>query len=131
MPPNNNQPSNEPNLVSSQAEPAQVSATYQPQQPPVSTVQPTSTDSLQTLIPTKNKSALMSYYFGVFGLIPFFGIPLAIAAVVLGIIGLNKFKQKPTPGAKGHALTGIILGSIELIIALLFIVLIIILGVNS
>lgn len=87
---------------------------------------PTSQDDFQTFIPTKNKPALFSYYFGIFGLIPFFGIPLAIVAVVLGIIGLKKFKQNPTPGAKGHALTGLILGSIELFITILLILLVII-----
>lgn len=83
-------------------------------------------DTLQTLIPTKNKPALLSYYFGIFGLIPFLGLPLSIAAVICGIIGMNKYKVNPTPGAKGHALAGIILGGIELIIFAFFVLFVII-----
>ena len=76
----------------------------------------TSSDSIQTIIPTKNMPALLAYYFGVFGLIPYLGLPLSVAAIVMGVKGLSQFKQTPTPGAKGHALAGVILGVIELFI---------------
>jgi DNA-directed RNA polymerase subunit RPC12/RpoP len=71
--------------------------------------------SLQSLIPTKNVSALVGYYLGVFSLIPFIGIPLGIAAVILGIKG-RRFARK-LPEAKGgaHAMTAIILGSLSAI----------------
>lgn len=78
-------------------------------------------DATQVFLPTKNMPALLSYYFGVFGLIPFLGVPLAIAAVVLGIIGLKRFKLNPTPGAKGHAITGLVLGCFELVCLAVFV----------
>lgn len=80
-------------------------------------------DRYQALIPTKNVPALLSYYFGVFGLIPLAGIPLSITAIVLGIIGLGKYKQNPTPGAKAHALVGLILGILEIIGIMVFFIL--------
>lgn len=80
-------------------------------------------DTMQTLIPTKNKPALLSYYFGVFGLIPFFGLPLSILAIVTGFLGLSQFKQTPTPGAKVHAIVGLILGFFQLLIFATFVIL--------
>lgn len=65
-------------------------------------------------IPLGNKPALIGYYCGVFGLIPFVGFPLAIIAVVLGIIGLKQHKVRPVPGGKGHAITALVLGIFEL-----------------
>lgn len=88
-------------------------------------------DSLQVFLPTKNMPALLSYYFGVFGLLPFLGVPLAIAAIVLGFIGLSRFRQQPTPGAKGHALTGIILGIFELVVLIAFIVFVLVAAHNA
>jgi len=84
--------------------------------------------AMQRMIPTKNMPALLSYYFGVFGLIPFLGFPLAIVAIVLGVMGMNQFKQKPTPGAKGHAITGLVLGIFEVVCMLVFVVLVIVLN---
>jgi hypothetical protein len=83
-------------------------------------------DLQQKWIPTKNMPALLAYYFGIFGLIPFLGIPLAITAIVLGIIGLKQFKQNPTPGAKGHAMTGLVLGIFEMLVLVVFIILMIV-----
>jgi hypothetical protein len=78
-------------------------------------------DALQTLIPYKNMPALLSYYFGVFGLIPGIGFPLTIVALVLGVIGLNRNKLHPESKGKGHAITGIVLGIIELVVFVVFI----------
>ena len=63
--------------------------------------------SLDSIIPVKNPPALIAYYLGLFSLLPLLGLPLGIAAVVLGIIGLRKLRQ--TPQAKGivHAWVGI------------------------
>ena len=83
-------------------------------------------DSLQTLIPTKNKPALIGYYFGIFGLLPFIGLPLAIVAIVLGKKGLNQYNAKPTPGAKVHAMIALVLGIIEVTFFTLFVLIIII-----
>lgn len=79
-------------------------------------------DNIQTLIPTKNKPALLSYYFGIFGLIPFLGLPFTILAIIFSIIGLKQFKNQPTPGAKGHALVGLILGIVQATIFMIYVV---------
>ena len=70
------------------------------------------------MIPTQNKPALIGYYCGVFGLIPFIGFPLAVTAIILGIIGLSLYKRQPTPGAQGHAITAIVLGGLHIMIGL-------------
>ncbi len=99
----------------------------QPVQPSVPAQAPQNTnDSMQVLMPTKNKPALFAYYFGVFGLIPIIGLLFSVAGVVLGIMGLSKYKTNPTPGAKGHALAGLILGIVELVIFVIFVTFIII-----
>lgn len=77
-------------------------------------------DTMQTLIPTKNMPALLSYYAGVFGFIPFLGLPATIAALVLGRIGMRKAKANPTPGAKGHAIAGLVMGTIQMSVFILF-----------
>ena len=90
------------------------------------TPSPKNNDTLQTLIPTKNKLALFAYYFGVFGFMPFLGLPLSIAAVVCGYKGLNRYHTIPTPGAKGHAIAGIVMGLLQLAVFATFIVVMII-----
>ncbi|MBP9853207.1 MAG: hypothetical protein QG629_436 [Patescibacteria group bacterium] len=79
-------------------------------------------DSFQRLLPTKNKDSLLSYYFGIFGLIPIpvIGNVLAVLAIVFGHKAMKTFRTNPTPGAKGHAMTGLILGYIELVIGITF-----------
>lgn len=62
------------------------------------------------LIPYKNQAALWAYYLGIFSLIPCAGIPLGIAAAILGIKGLKHAEAHPEAKGKGHAWTGIILG---------------------
>ncbi len=64
----------------------------------------------QIILPTKNKPALIGYYLGIFGLIPFLGIPFAVAAIFVSKKGLDQYKVNPTPGAKSHAMTGFVLG---------------------
>lgn len=80
-------------------------------------------DHIQAMIPTKNMPSLLSYYFGVFGLVPIIGLPLTIAAIILGFVGLKQYKKNPTPGAKGHAITGIVLGCVQLAVFIVFIIL--------
>jgi hypothetical protein len=79
--------------------------------------------TLGGLIPTKNPKALWAYYLGVFALVPCFGIPLAIAALVVGIAGVKFANMHPEAKGAAHAWTGIILGAISLIIHLGFILL--------
>jgi DNA-directed RNA polymerase subunit RPC12/RpoP len=64
------------------------------------------------LIPLKNSRALLAYYFGVFSLIPCVGIPLGIAALVLGIRGLRYAGRHPEAKGHVHAWVGIVLGAL-------------------
>ncbi|HWB60709.1 MAG TPA: DUF4339 domain-containing protein [Chthoniobacteraceae bacterium] len=71
-------------------------------------------DATGGVIPYKNPQALISYYLGVFSLIPVLGLLLTIPALILGVLGLKK--QKAFPAIKGgvHAWVGISLASISL-----------------
>jgi hypothetical protein len=67
-------------------------------------------DATGGLIPYKNAPALIAYYLGIFGLIPFIGLLLAIPAFILGIIGLRKRAKTPAIKGAAHAWIGIVLG---------------------
>jgi hypothetical protein len=90
-------------------------------------------DTWDRLIPTKNPQALLSYYIGLFSLLPCVGAIMGPAAIWLGAIGLAQVKQNPNLHGKGHAITGIICGTIFglLNIALLVFVLILYLNRDS
>jgi hypothetical protein len=79
-----------------------------------STAQVAVTDdsTLGGLVPYKNAKALWSYYLGIFSLIPFIGIPLGIAALVLGLQGLKFAESHPEARGKVHAWVGIIVGGL-------------------
>ena len=79
--------------------------------PPIYAPAPTG-DATGGLIPYKNVPALVGYYVGVFALIPCIGIPLGIAAIVLGILGLRKAQRQPEVKGKVHAWIAIVLGSL-------------------
>jgi hypothetical protein len=68
------------------------------------------------VIPYKNGLALGAYYCGVFGLIPCVGSVLGPTALVLGILGIRKANREPAVEGMGHAITGIVLGSIEIVL---------------
>jgi hypothetical protein len=70
--------------------------------------------AVSTVIPYKNPPALIGYYLGVFSLIPCVGFLLGIPALILGIIGLKK--ANAASKGKAHAWTGIILGSIAIVL---------------
>jgi hypothetical protein len=72
----------------------------------------TDDNTLGGLIPYKNVQGLWAYYLGIFSLIPVFGIPLGIAALILGIKGLKYANLHPEVRGKAHAWTGIILGAL-------------------
>lgn len=74
--------------------------------------QPGQGDATGGVIPYKNMPALIGYYCAIFSLIPCVGLPLGIAAVVLGILGLSKKKKQPQVKGTAHAMVGIILGGI-------------------
>jgi hypothetical protein len=69
-------------------------------------------DPVAALIPYKNGYALTAYYLAVFSLIPILGMPLGLAALVLGIFGLRKAKENPEIKGTVHAWIGIILGGV-------------------
>ncbi|MDQ2800558.1 MAG: hypothetical protein M3Y13_13080 [Armatimonadota bacterium] len=64
------------------------------------------------LIPDKNPSALTAYYLGIFSIIPCLGLPMGIAAVVLGFRGLDLVKERPEVRGRTHALVGLIVGGL-------------------
>jgi hypothetical protein len=69
-------------------------------------------DAVETFIPYRNPMGLIAYYLGVFSLIPCAGLFLGPAGLILGIMGLKYRKKNPTAGGGGHAIAGIVLGSI-------------------
>jgi hypothetical protein len=96
--------------------------------PPQSPSQPaprgeSADETVATIIPYKNPPALLSYYFGLFGVVlscvPLFGLAACVAAVVLGIKGLALVRATPEAHGTGHAWFGIITGAIGTLIGLL------------
>ncbi len=69
-------------------------------------------DAIEGLIPYRNPMGLTAYYLGVFSLIPCAGLLLGPAAFILGILGLRYRKKNPTAGGTGHAIAGIVFGTI-------------------
>jgi hypothetical protein len=102
--------------------PGVVKPTRPPPLPPTGVA---TADATGGIIPYKNPLALTAYYLGLFGLIPFFGLILAIPAVILGVLGLKKRKQNPLIRGVAHGWLGIVLGAISIIYHLLIIVAII------
>ena len=64
-------------------------------------------DSTGGVIPYKNPQALIAYYLGLFSGFPLIGLPLGIAAFVLGILGLKKRRENPVVKGSAHAWIGI------------------------
>lgn len=62
------------------------------------------------VIPYRNPPALIAYYLGIFALIPFLGLFLAIPAFILGIIGLRARAKDPSCHGAVHAWIGIVAG---------------------
>ncbi len=79
-------------------------------------------DATGGLIPYKNPKALLAYYLGILGLLPIIGLPLSVAAVVLGILGLKARKQNPIIKGSVHAWIGIVLGMVATLYNTLFVV---------
>ena len=80
------------------------------------------------IIPYRNGMALASYYCGVFSLIPLFWGTLSLLAIIFGVLGLGKAKQRPEMGGKGHSITGIILGTVTILLLIGAIVSVFLLG---
>ncbi len=75
------------------------------------------TDGTGGLIPYKNGKALAAYYCGVFGLIScFIGLGIfGVVPIVLGVLGLKHARKFPETSGTAHAITGIVLGVIEVL----------------
>lgn len=71
-------------------------------------------DATGGVIPYKNPAALIGYYVGIFSLVPMLGVPLALAALVLGIVGLRMRARKQAYGGQVHAWVAIVLGLVSL-----------------
>lgn len=82
-------------------------------------------DALQTLIPTKNPPALISYYVGVASLICIFAPILSPISIYYGVKAMRLIKEQPGLPGKGHAITGFILSGISLAVLLFFVVIIV------
>lgn len=67
------------------------------------------------LIPDKNPKALIGYYLGFVSLLPCIGFPFSVAAIILGIMGLQFSRQHPEAEGGGHAIVGIVLGVFSLL----------------
>lgn len=85
---------------------------YQPNNlnpPPQQTIMPQDQQSDATggIIPYKNPKALIAYYLGIFSGLPLIGLPLGIAAFVLGIMGLKDRQRNPAIKGSVHAGIGI------------------------
>jgi len=91
----------------------ELAALFAPAAPPVisgSTAKPESGGGLNLIIPYKNVRALTAYYLGVFSAIPVLGVPLGLAALTLGILGLRFRRKNPEAGGVVHAWIGIVAG---------------------
>lgn len=64
-------------------------------------------DPVSVLIPYKNPQALISYYVGIFALLPLIGIPLAFTSIVFGWKALKFRKLHPESHGTVHAWVGI------------------------
>ena len=69
-------------------------------------------DATGGVIPYKNPKALLAYYLGIFSGLPLIGLPIGIAALVLGIQGLQARNRNPAIKGSVHAAIGIGCGAI-------------------
>ena len=67
----------------------------------------TTGDGTGGLIPFKNPKALIAYYLGIFSGLPLIGLPIGVAAFVLGIMGLRDRARNPIIKGSVHAGIGI------------------------
>ncbi len=83
-------------------------------------VRRSSDGGVSTVIPFRNGMALAAYYCGVFGIIScfLFGVGgfFGIVPVILGIVGFMRARSDPEARGTAHALTGIVLGLLEVLV---------------
>jgi len=73
-------------------------------------------DATGGIIPYKNPPALVAYYLGLFSILPFLGLPLGIASLVLGLKGLKKRRENPAVSGAVHSWIGIGCGGLSILI---------------
>jgi hypothetical protein len=64
-------------------------------------------DATGGIIPYKNPKALIAYYLGILSGLPLIGLPLGIAAFILGFQGLRDRRRNPVIKGSIHAGIGI------------------------
>jgi hypothetical protein len=64
-------------------------------------------DIAARVIPYRNPKALIAYYTGLFSGLPVIGLPLGVAAIALGILGLRDRQRDPSIHGSVHAWIGI------------------------
>ena len=64
-------------------------------------------DATGGIIPYKNPKALIAYYLGILSGLPLIGLPLGIAAFILGFLGLRDRRRNPVIKGSIHAGIGI------------------------
>ncbi|MFA6045800.1 MAG: hypothetical protein WC718_12525 [Phycisphaerales bacterium] len=75
--------------------------------------QPSAGDEMvATVIPYRNKAALVGYYVSIGSLIPGLGLLLGPAAMVLGVMGIKRVRAEPKVRGTAHAIVALVLGSI-------------------
>lgn len=83
-------------------------------------------DATGGVIPYKNPKALIAYYCGIASGLPLIGLPIGIAAFILGIKGLQDRKKNPAIKGSAHAWIGIGCGGVFAILWGLLVVMMIV-----
>lgn len=73
-------------------------------------------ETVASIIPYKNAPALIAYYLGLFSIFPLLGFPMAIAALVLGVLGLKAVRRDPSAHGTAHAWVGLGCGTMGLLL---------------
>lgn len=83
----------------------------------VAGVMPSSqSDATGGLIPYKNPYALVGYYLSIFSMIPFVGIPLGVAGIICGIVGVRRRNRNPIMRGTAHAWFAILFSALVILI---------------
>jgi hypothetical protein len=83
------------------------------------------------MIPANNGHALLSYYLGLFSIVPCVGLPMAILALRSAKLALQAAKSHPHAVGKSHAYVGAGCGLVGLIFNLIIVAFIIALLVSG
>ena len=76
----------------------------------------TKSDATGGLIPYKNLYALVGYYLSIFSMIPFVGIPLGVAGIICGIVGVRRRNRNPMMRGTAHAWFAILFSALVILI---------------